>query len=202
MYSCVTWSPGAWHYDTLRRAHHSFLTCCICWRKNNRTDHPIFYLDTLMKTGSESIIEAIMRRRRILFAGFVACMKNTKLPKCVMFGKLVGTQEDVSVGVHILSVVEQSSLETCSYICIVLDSTFSSRKKKSPTSGEKSSVHQIRLHGRRGKGTVESFSRENLRQAPQKEGGEILCDPGWYVQKPDVQNKWDDNTHRQVALHS
>ena len=26
------------------------------------------------------------------------------------------------------------------------------------------------------KGTVESFSRENLRQAPQKEGGEIRCD--------------------------
>ena len=37
-------------------------------------------------------------------------------------------------------------------------------------------VHKIRLHGRRGKGTAESFSREKLRQAPQKEGGEILCD--------------------------
>ena len=23
----------------------------------------------------------------------------------------------------------------------------------------------------------------------------LLCDPDWYVQKPDVQNKWDDNTH-------
>ena len=23
----------------------------------------------------------------------------------------------------------------------------------------------------------------------------LLCDPGWYVHKPDVQNKWDDNTH-------
>ena len=90
MHGCVTWSPGACHYHTLRRAHHSFLTCCICWQKNNRTDHPIFYLDTLMKTGSESIIEAIMRRRRILFVGFVACMENTKLPKCVMFRKLVG----------------------------------------------------------------------------------------------------------------
>ena len=51
-------------------------------------------------------------------------------------------------------------------------------------------VHKIRLHGRRGKGTAESFSREKLRQAPQKEGGEFLCatfllsDPGWYVHKP------------------
>ena len=41
----------------------------------------------------------------------------------------------------------------------------------------KSLVHKIRLHGRRGKGTAESFSREKLRHAPQKGGGwEILCD--------------------------
>ena len=35
----------------------------------------------------------------------------------------------------------------------------------------KSLVHEIRLHGRRGKGTAESFSREKIRHAPQKEGG-------------------------------
>ena len=29
MYGCVTWSPRACHYDTLRRAHHRFLTRCI-----------------------------------------------------------------------------------------------------------------------------------------------------------------------------
>ena len=70
LYGCVTWSPRACHYDTLRRAHHRFLTRCIGWRKHNRADHPISYLDTLIKTGSESI--ATLRRRRILFAGFVA----------------------------------------------------------------------------------------------------------------------------------
>ena len=46
----------------------------------------------------------------------------------------------------------------------------------------KSLVHKIRLHGRRGKGMAESFSREKLRHAQQKEGGwEILCDlpPVW-----------------------
>ena len=42
-----------------------------------------------MKTGSESI-EATLRRRRILFAGFVARMEDTRLPKCVMFGEMVG----------------------------------------------------------------------------------------------------------------
>ena len=35
----------------------------------------------------------------------------------------------------------------------------------------KSLVHKIRLHGRRGKGMAESFSREKLRHAPQKEDG-------------------------------
>ena len=41
-----------------------------------------------MKTGSESI-DAIIRRRRIL-AGFVARIEDTTLPKCVMFGELMG----------------------------------------------------------------------------------------------------------------
>ena len=42
-----------------------------------------------MKTGSESI-ETTLRRRRNLFAGFVARMEDTRLPKCVMFGEMVG----------------------------------------------------------------------------------------------------------------
>ena len=89
LYGCVTWSPRACHYDTLCRAHHRFLTRCIVWRKHNSADHPISYPDTLMKTGSESI-EATLRRRRILFAGFVARMEDTRLPKCVMFEEMVG----------------------------------------------------------------------------------------------------------------
>ena len=89
LYGCVKWSPRACHYDTLRRAHHRFLTRCIGWRKHNRAEPPISYLDTLIKTGSESI-EAILRRGRISFAGFVARMEDTRLLKCVMFGKLVG----------------------------------------------------------------------------------------------------------------
>ena len=89
LYGCVTWSPRACHHDRLRRAHHSSLTRCIGWRKNNRANHSIFYLDTLVKTGNESI-EATLRRRRILFGGFVARTKDTRLSKCVMFGELVG----------------------------------------------------------------------------------------------------------------
>ena len=50
-------------------------------------DHPISHVDTLLKTGSESI-EVTLRRRRILFAGFVVRMEDTRLPKCVMFGEM------------------------------------------------------------------------------------------------------------------
>ena len=31
------------------------MTRCIGWRKHNRADYTIFYLDTLVKTGSESL---------------------------------------------------------------------------------------------------------------------------------------------------
>ena len=46
-------------------------------------------------------------------------------------------------------------------------------KIKVPNGGRtiKSLVHKIRLHSRRGKGMAESFSREKLRHASQKEGG-------------------------------
>ena len=90
LYGRVTWSPRACHYDMLRRTHHRLFTRCIGWRKHNRADHPISYLDTLIETGSESI-EVTLRRRRILFAGLVARMEDTRrLPKCVMFGEMVG----------------------------------------------------------------------------------------------------------------
>ena len=90
LYGYVTWSPRACHHDTLRQAYYSLLTCCTGWRNNNRTDHPIIYLTRLLRREVRESIEAIMHRRRILFAGFVARMEDTRLPKCVMFGELVG----------------------------------------------------------------------------------------------------------------
>ena len=89
LYGCVTWSPRVRNYDTLRRAHHSFVTRCIGWLKNDRPDDPILFLDTIIKTGSESI-KATLHRRRMLFVGFVARMEDTRLPKYVMFGELFG----------------------------------------------------------------------------------------------------------------
>ena len=89
LYGCVTWSPRACHHDTLRQAHHSVLTRRIGWRKKNRGDHPIFYHDTLIKTGTDST-DATVRRKRILFPGLVARMEDTSPPKCTIFGELVG----------------------------------------------------------------------------------------------------------------
>ena len=57
--------------------------------ERKRDDHTLSYADTLAKTAFESI-EAIVRKRRILFAGFVARTREVCLPQRVMFGELVG----------------------------------------------------------------------------------------------------------------
>ena len=62
---------------------------CLEWRKRKRDDHTLSYADALAKTASESI-KAIVRKRRILFAGFVARMGEERLLQRVMFGELVG----------------------------------------------------------------------------------------------------------------
>ena len=89
LYDCMTWSPKKPDYDRLRRVHHSMLLRCLGWRKRKRDDHTLSYADALAKTAPESI-EAIVRKRRILFAGLVARMGEKRLPQRVMFGELVG----------------------------------------------------------------------------------------------------------------
>ena len=64
----------------------------------------------------------------------------------------------------------------CAVMCNLINTRTHTKKKgkeKMPNKWRtiKSLVHKIRLHGRRGKGMAESFSREKLRHAPQKEGG-------------------------------
>ena len=60
---------------------------CIGWRKQKRIAHPISYVETLLKTGSESI-EATLRKRQNLFAGFFVHMEDTRPLKCEIFGEL------------------------------------------------------------------------------------------------------------------
>ena len=80
LYGCMTWSPNKPDYDRLRRVHHSMLLRCLRWRKRKRDDHTLSYADALAKTASESI-EEIVRKRRILFAGFVARMGEECMPQ-------------------------------------------------------------------------------------------------------------------------
>ena len=89
LYGCMTWIPKKPDYDRLRRVHHSLRLRCHGWRKRKRDDHTLSYANTLAKTASESIA-AIVRKRRILFAGFVARMGEGRLPQRVIFGDFVG----------------------------------------------------------------------------------------------------------------
>ena len=89
LYGCMTWSPNKPDYDRLRRVHRSMLLRCLGWRKRKRDDHTLSYADALAQTDSESV-EVIVRKRRILFAGFVARMGEECLPQRVMFGEFVG----------------------------------------------------------------------------------------------------------------
>ena len=73
IYGCMTRSPNTPDYDRLRWVHHSMLLRCLGWRKRKHNDHTLSYADALAKTASERI-EAIVRKRRILFAGSEARM--------------------------------------------------------------------------------------------------------------------------------
>ena len=89
LYGCMTWSPNKPGHDRLQQVHHSVLLRCLGWQKRKRDHHTLSYADALAKTASESI-KATVRKRRILFAGFVARVGEERLPQKVMFGELVG----------------------------------------------------------------------------------------------------------------
>ena len=89
LYGCIRWSPRKPDYDRLRRVHHSMLLRRLGWRTRKRDDHTLSYADALAKRASGSM-EAIVRNRGILFAGFVARMREERLPQRVMFGASFG----------------------------------------------------------------------------------------------------------------
>ena len=73
-YGCVTWSKRVCHSDMLRRARHSLMTRCNGWRNSNHADHPISYLDTLIKTGSESIEATLFTQEAVHVRGVCAAL--------------------------------------------------------------------------------------------------------------------------------
>ena len=62
---------------------------CLRWRKRKRDDHTLLYADALAQTDSESIA-VMVRKRRILFAGFVARAGDERPIQMVRLGELVG----------------------------------------------------------------------------------------------------------------
>ena len=84
-----TWSPSKADYDRPRKVHHQMLLRCLGWRKRKREDHILSYANARLRTDSESV-ETMVRRQRVLFAGFVACMGEELLPRSVMFGDMLG----------------------------------------------------------------------------------------------------------------
>ena len=73
----------------------------------------------------------------------------------------------------------------------------------------KSLAHKIRLHGRRGKGMAESFSREKLKHAPRER--RWMRNPVWpsscvtpagASNELDAQNEWEENKHTHTHTHN
>ena len=91
LHRCMAWSPNKPNYDRLRRVQYSMLLRCLGWRKRKRDYHTLLYADLLAKTDSERM-EEVVRKRRILFAEFVARMREERLPQRVMFGEVRATQ--------------------------------------------------------------------------------------------------------------
>ena len=86
LYGYISWSPSKVDYDRLRKAHQQMLLRSIGWRKRKREDHTLSYPNALLRTDSESV-ETTIRRRRILFAGFVARMGEERLPRGLCLGR-------------------------------------------------------------------------------------------------------------------
>jgi len=86
LYGCASWSLTADHYTKLNGAHRQLLTRCIGWSKWKRTDRPLSYAETLLRTVCEETIEATVRKRRWCFAGFVVGKEDDRLLKRVLRG--------------------------------------------------------------------------------------------------------------------
>ena len=85
----MAWSPNTPDYDRLKRVHQSISLRCRGWRLRKRDDNTLSYADALDKTASERK-EAIVRKRSLLFAGFVARVGEERLPQRATFGELDG----------------------------------------------------------------------------------------------------------------
>ena len=87
LYGSQTWTLAREHYDYMRSSHHHFLMRCTGFQKKERTDHVLAYHELLHRCQTESI-ETTIIRRRLRWAGQVARMSDSRLPKAMLFGEL------------------------------------------------------------------------------------------------------------------
>ena len=92
-------------------------------------------------------------------------------------------------------------------LCSHTNWDISSQKNKCPTSGERLTRGYTKLDftADEGKGRLNPSHDKNEGKHRRKKVEKscvtfLLCDPGWYVHRPDVQNKWDDKTHTRERL--
>ena len=91
LYGYVKCNPRACHHDTLHQVHHSQRPDSLRRLAKEQSHRPPDFLSVNGCYGDvKGKHRGSLRRRRILFAGFVARMEGTRLPECVMFGDLAG----------------------------------------------------------------------------------------------------------------
>jgi hypothetical protein len=91
LYGCETWTLHRLHYDLVRRSHHHSLLRCIGFQKKRRTDHLLAYHEVLARTKCQSI-ETTILRRRLIWAGKLVRMEDSRLPKAMLFGEMENGQ--------------------------------------------------------------------------------------------------------------
>ena len=78
LYGCMTWAPRNAHYRQLRTTHHKLLLRVIGYRRVRGTYRQMSYAKALKKIRSQRV-EAIIRQRRLLFAGAFARQGDKRL---------------------------------------------------------------------------------------------------------------------------
>jgi hypothetical protein len=89
MYGCAAWTTNADDVAALNRTHYKLLIQTLGLWKKKETDRPRSYSSILKEYNCVSM-EATLKWRRLKWAGSVIRMGDTRLPKIMMFGELVG----------------------------------------------------------------------------------------------------------------
>ena len=88
LYGCAAWATTAKDIAALNKVHYRLLVQTLGLWRNKKTDVPRSYSSILEEYGCVSM-EAMLKFRRLKWAGSVIRMSSSRLPKIMMFGELV-----------------------------------------------------------------------------------------------------------------